>query len=439
MGLCSIFRKKSADKNYYPCRFSGIYYCVTVFIADTSSLKNRAFAYAWMNSPFIITAWIGGPIAASFLDGAGWRWGFGTFAIVGAVASCPIVFLFAWSHRKAKRMGVLQPRQPSGRSFLQNVKHYCLEFDFFGIFLAAAGLALFLLPFNIYSKQDEGWRSPMIICMLVFGIVLLVLFALYERYLAPVQFIPFHVLVDRSVMGSSIVIVLIFIAWSIWNSFFSSFLQVVTGLSVVEASYVGNIYNLVACFWGLIVGVLIRWTGRYKWLALYFAAPLNILGVGLLIYVRQPQSGVGAIIGSQILVSLAGGTLVICDEMAAMAAVKHQHIAVVLALHLMFSSIGGAIGSSVSAAIWTSVFPQQIINNLPPETQDQALTIIGSMEEQLNYPFGDATRTVIVEAYVEAQKIMLISATSFLVVSVFAIAVWRDLPVKNVKRKGVVV
>lgn len=78
------------------------------------------------------------------------------------------------------------------------------------------------------------------------------------------------------------------------------------------------------------------------------------------------------------------------------------------------------------------------MDNLPPETKDQALTIIGSLEEQLNCPFGDATRTVIADAYVDAQKIMPISATAFLVLSVFAIAVLRDPPVKNVERKGVV-
>ena len=34
------------------------------------------FAYA--SSPYIITTWIGGPLATAFLNGPGFHWGFGT-------------------------------------------------------------------------------------------------------------------------------------------------------------------------------------------------------------------------------------------------------------------------------------------------------------------------------------------------------------------------
>ncbi|KAK2608505.1 hypothetical protein QQS21_002967 [Conoideocrella luteorostrata] len=442
MAACQNVQTYAAAQVFYWIGFNGVGYSLQVFIADTSELKNRAFAFAFINSPFIITAWTSGPAAEAFLANGGlqgWRWAFGTFCIVVPVVTAPIFALFLWNNRKAKRMGVLAPKEPSGRNAFQSIKHYCVEFDVIGLLLAAAGMALFLLPFNIFSYQAQGWRAPMIICMIVFGVVLLVVFALYEKFLAPVKFIPFKLLVDRTVMGACILVAVLFIAFYIWDAFFSSFLQVVVGLTVTEATYVGRIYNVGSCFWGLVVGVLIRWTGRFKWLALYFGVPVNILGVGLMIHFRQGDVGVGYIVMAQIFIAIAGGTLVICEQMAVMAAVSHKHVAVVLALLSMFSNIGGAIGGSVSAAIWNGVFPPKIYEYLPAETQGEALLIIGNITKQLSYPNGSPTRVAIVQAYGEAQKIMMTSATSLLVLTIVAVGMWRDIKVKDFKRdRGVV-
>jgi hypothetical protein len=69
----------------------------------------------------------------------------------------------------------------------------------------------------------------------------------------------------------------------------------VQDLSITEASYVGNIYSIGACFWSLIVGLCIRWSGRFKWIALYFGLPVTILGVALMVHFRQPNQNIGYI------------------------------------------------------------------------------------------------------------------------------------------------
>ncbi|EGX91445.1 siderophore iron transporter [Cordyceps militaris CM01] len=440
MAACQNVETYAAAQVFYWVGFNGIGYSLQVFTADTSALKNRAFVFAFINTPFIISTPTSGYAADGFLNlgPQGWRWAFGAFSIIVPVVVSPIFFLFLYNHRKAKRIGVLPPRQPSGRTLLQSLKYYTIQFDVVGILLALAGMALFLIPFNIYSYQKEGWRSPMIICMLVFGVVILVLFALYEKFLAPVKFIPFELLVDRTIIGACLTVSLSFISFYIWSAFFSSFLQVVTGASIVQATWVGRIYNLGSCFWGLIVGVLIRWTGRFKWLSFYFGAPLQILGVGLMIYFRQPGRSLGYIVMAQVFISIAGGTLVICEQIAIMAAVAHKHVAVALALLAMFSSIGGAIGSTVSAAIWTGVFPQKLEEYLPEEAKQNATMIIASLPVQLSYPVGSAVRVAIEKAYGDAQRIMMISATCILIGTIFTVAMWRDLKVKDFEHRPAV-
>ena len=199
--------------------------------------------FAFISSPYIATTWIGGPLATAFYNGPGFRWGFGVFAIIEPLVAMPILALFLYNYRKAKRAGVMPPREDSGRTAFQSIKYYLIEFDVVGLILICGGLALFLLPFSLYSYQPNGWQSPMVICMIIFGGLLLIGFGLYEKYVAPKTFLPFHLMTDRTVIGAYILAAVFFVEWYIWNSFFSSFLQVVNNLSITEASYVGNIYR----------------------------------------------------------------------------------------------------------------------------------------------------------------------------------------------------
>jgi hypothetical protein len=350
-----------------------------------------------------------------------------------------LYMLFQWNYMKAKKAGLV-PKNEVNRTFVESIKHYLIEFDAVGLLLITAGLALFLLPFSLYSYQKDGWKSAMVICMIIFGFLLLIAFALYEKYYAPVKFIPFELLTDRTVLGACILAGTIFVSFYIWDSYFPSFLQVVNNLSVTEASYVVNIYSIGSCFWALIVGVVIRRTGKFKALALYFGVPLTILGVALMIAFRQPDVNIGYIIMCQIFIAFAGGTLVICEQVAAMAAASHQQVAVVLAVEGMFANVGGAIGSTVAAAIWTGIFPGRLLRHLPEDAKGDAATIYGSIVTQLSYPVGSPVRIAIQQAYGEAQRYMLIGGSTVLVLSMISVAVWRDIDVRNHKQvKGLVI
>ncbi|PGH13038.1 hypothetical protein AJ79_03875 [Helicocarpus griseus UAMH5409] len=439
MAGCNGVQTYAAAQVFYWVGYNGMTYTISIFIADTSQLKNRAFMFAFVSSPYIATVWVGGPLATAFLNGPGWRWGYGAFAIITPIITFPLYAVFAWNYNKAKKAGLVPVRE-SNRTLIQSIKYYCIEFDILGILLLAGGLALFLLPFSLYSYQADQWRSDMIICMIIFGGLLIIAFALYEKYLAPVCFIPFNLLVDRTVLGACILAASLFVSFYIWDSYFPSFLQVVNNLSITHASYIVNIYSIGSSFWSLVVGVLVRWSGRFKWLALYFGVPMTILGVGLMINFRQPDVNIGYIIMCQIFIAFAGGTCVITEQVAAMAATSHQYVAVVLAVEAMFSSIGGAIGQTVAAAIWTGVFPQRLAAYLPAEEKDKASAIFADLVAQTSYPVGTPARDAINRAYGEGQKYMLIAGTAVLAISVVATAVWRDIKVKDFRQvKGRVI
>jgi MFS family permease len=245
--------------------------------------------FAFTSCQYIATVWITGPLAQAFIDGPGFRWCFGAFAIITPVIHFPLFALFMYNYHKAKKLGLMPVRPDSRRSILQSIWYYTVQFDVFGLLLACASLALFLLPFSLYSYQGDGWKSPMIICMIIFGGLLMTAFAVWERYFAPVTFIPYELLADRTVLGACILAAVSFVEFYIWDSYFSSFLQVVNNLNLTKTGYIVNIYSIGSCFWALLAGYWIRVTGRFKAIALWFGVPITILGVALMVVFRQPD------------------------------------------------------------------------------------------------------------------------------------------------------
>lgn len=437
MAACNNVEAYAAAQVFFTVGNNGLQYSLSVFVADTSSLRNRGLMQAFASSPYMITCWLAGPISSAYLKGPGWRWCFGTFAIIVPVITLPLFGLLVYNYAKAKKQGLV-PTRESQRTAWGSFLYCCREFDALGLILLSAGVALFLLPFNLYTLQAQGWRSPLTICLLVFGIVLLIVFAVWERFFAPVTFIPYSLIFDRTVFGAEILSATLFFGYYCcyycWNSYFSSFLQVVNDLSVTDASYVVQVYTVGTVMSSLAVGLLIHYTGRYKPVCLYFGIPLSILGMGLMIHFRQPDGNIGYIVMCQIFISFAAGTIVICDEIAIMAAASHQHIAVVLAVLGLFGSIGGAVGLTVAAAIWQSVLPKKLAKYLPASELPNLPSIYEDITVQLSYAVNKSTRIAIQHAYGDGQMIMLTVGTAIWALGIVAVVIWKDIRVIGIKQ-----
>lgn len=291
------------------------------------------------------------------------------------VALCALFFR---NHYRAKKSRSLPSTH---RKFnLKILKQYAIDIDLVGILILAGGMALFLLPFSLWSYQGKKWRSPMIICMITFGGVLLVAFALYERFLAPVPFVPFCLPLDRTV-------------------------------------FFGVLMLQMAC------RVLCHPThaaGR---------GPNDPFPLRPFQYrVRRHDADL-----QYIYKAFAGGTIVICGEMAMMAPSDHQHIAAIIAILDFFSTIGSAIGQTVATVIWTGVFPDKKLRKyLPSDASIQ--TIHGPPLAQMARPKGTPYRDGVNTAYSDTQRIMLIVSTVILALGLVSAAFWRDIKVKDFKQ-----
>lgn len=210
----------------YYIGYDGMYYVMTVFIADTTRLKHRILMLAISQTPFICTAFTTPYAVSSFVSGAGWRWGYGTFAIVTPVACLPLCGIFLYYQRKAEKMGLYKRTESPVRGWYQTIVHYWIEFDMVGVFLLCAGFVLFLLPFSLATSVAGQWKSASIISMLVIGFVILCLFPVWERFGASKPFLPWDKLKDRTVFGSVLCISSLYAAFYCWNLYYYTFNQV---------------------------------------------------------------------------------------------------------------------------------------------------------------------------------------------------------------------
>ncbi|KAF4537706.1 putative abc multidrug transporter protein [Lasiodiplodia theobromae] len=432
MAVCDNVQTYAAAAVFYKIGYTGIGYVIDVFVADTSSLRNRGLIMAVNSTPYLATAFAGPAAAEKFYYGAGWRWGFGCFSIVIPAICLPMAGLFMYI-RKQARLNGFAPRKASGRTLWESTKHYFVEFDVIGMLLVTGGFSLILLPLTIATYQERKWESASIIAMIVVGGVLVIAFAVWEKWFSPVSFVPFEVLVDRTVLPACLVSSCLFVASACWSSYFSSFLQVALYQTISQAGYVGSIYSLGSCVWAFVTGSAIRYTNHFKWLAMV-AAPLVVCASGLFIKYRQPGESVQSIIGVQIFMTIGAATLVVTEQMAVMTAAKHANVAVCIALLSLFTSIGSGIGSGVSGALWTNIFPNKLAEALPDASAKTIAQIYGSLVVQRKYAKGTAMRDGINWAYGVAMKYQSIAAMAILILTIPLVMCWKDYNVKETRR-----
>ena len=309
-----------------------------------------------------------------------------------------------------------------------------------GAFLLMAAWVLFLLPFSLTSYRRAQYKSVTFIAMLAVGFALFFVFALWEKFFARARFVQYDLLVNRTVLGACFMAAILNMSFSSWDLYFYYYCMVVYNLNTSMTGYMTQIYNVGSCLWGPLVGVWFRVTKDFKYTCLFFGLPLMILGAGLMIYFRGQSDDIGYLIMCQIFIAFAGGTLVIGNEMAVMAAADREGVPMMLAFIGLFSSLGNAIGQAIGAAINSNVFPDRLHQALPAASKADYLTIFnGGNTLQITYPVGSPVREAIKYAWGQSQQYICIAATAALGLGIPSVAVWKNYRLDKQQNKGLVV
>lgn len=196
-----------------------------------------------------------------------------------------------------------------------------------------------------------------------------------------------------------------------------------------------NAYSLTSTVLAPLVGLWLRYYGRYYWPAVS-GLPFSILGTALLIHFRYPGQKLGYVVMCQVFQGIAGAVFAMCGPLAIMTEVTHSEIAAVLAMHGLFASMGQAIGFAISGAIWTNDLYKELYKALPADAKDQAATLYGDISAQKADPIGTPVRDAVIHAYGVVQRQMVIAGCALLPFIVVCVFIWHNKPITKKQVKG---
>ncbi|KFZ17872.1 hypothetical protein V502_04377 [Pseudogymnoascus sp. VKM F-4520 (FW-2644)] len=398
----------------YQVGYTVIMLLAEVLIGDLTSLRSRLFFSYIPAAPFIINTWVSGDVTSAVLKDSNWRWGVGMWAIIFPICAMPLLITLLLAGRRADRAGTLAsfktPFQALG--WKQLAIELFWQLDVIGIILIIAVFALILVPLTLAGGVKETWKTAKIIAPLVFGVLTIPIFILWEKNCKH-PMVPFRLLKDRGVWSALLVAIMLNTAWYMQGDYLYTVLIVAFDESVKSATRISSLYSFVSVITGIITGVVVRFV-RYLKPFIVVGTALFTVAFGLLIHFRGGTGGANhsGIIGAQILLGIAGGLFPYTTQASIQAATKHEHLAVITALFLANYSVGGAFGNAISGAIWTQVLPSKLASKLSAVTPDASIAVSAYGDPFTfiaSYAVGTPERAAVIGAYQETQRLLCIT------------------------------
>ncbi|KAH9912103.1 MFS general substrate transporter [Epithele typhae] len=408
------------------CYAIGLQLLTSVIIADITTLKWRGLVSGMTSIPFLFNAIIGSKLADAVL-----KPGDAMFAILVPAALLPLILTLFWGERKAKQLGLVET-PPPGEDIVHHVKAgwaqrawlLAEQLDLVGLLLLATAVACILLPMTLARKGKSSWADPSMVAMFVCGWVLLPVFVLWDLRYAKRPVIAMRFLANRTVVCAAWIGFFDFLSFFLTFTYLQSFVLVTKPWSMTNVFYFGQAQTVGLTLFGIAAGIIMRFTHRYKPL-LIIGLCIRIAGVALMIHARSDVGTDASLVWTQVLQGLGGGFAAVCSSVGAQASVPHADVAMVIALVLLWTEIGGGVGGSVAGGIWAAVMPGKLKEKLPELSEAERAALFGSITDVRKRPLSHPVRAGVVAAYSDTMEIMVVVAT---VLSVIPLALSFLMP-----------
>lgn len=396
----------------YQTGYTMLILLIEVIVADITSTRARLFFSYVPALPFLVNTWISADVASAVLQGPGWEWGIGMWAIIMPVCALPLVISLWAVSRRAKRQGLLGNYASSFRQL--GFRSLALELfwllDVVGVVLVVAVLDLILVPLTIAGGDSSKWSEAHIIAPLVIGTLCVPAFVLWELW-APHPLVPFGDMKDRSVWAAMGIALFLNFAFTMQSDFLYTVLLVAFDFTTESALRIVQLYSFTSVIVGTVIGLAVYRIRRLK-VFVVAGTVLYMAAFGLLIHYRGSANGAAraGVIGAQVLLGIAGGMFPYPTQASLQVSARHENMAVLTGIYLATYNVGSALGNCVSGAIWTQVLPSKLSENLDPINSTLASAIYSSpLLNYGNYAVGTPERTAIIASYQSVQKLLTIT------------------------------
>jgi MFS family permease len=413
---------------FYSAGSTGLQILQQVFIADTSDFLNRALFSSLPDSPFLVTVWIGPAIAGVILANSSWRVGYAMWAIILPAAFLPLAMSLFFNGRKAEQLGLLAKKRhgdprTDNESRRAAARRLFDELDIGGTLLLSAGLALILVPLTLVSRSSSGWHDPKLLVMILTGLVLLMLFPVWESRpdLAPHPLLPLPLLRSRTFCAGCALGFFYFAVFYIAvQPYFYSYLLVALNLPVSLAGPITQTFSFASTIAALLASLLIRRLAVPRPRPFILAgAALYTLAIAVLLRTRTRSASVASLFAAQTGLGAGAGLMHVATQLIVQAAassdVPHrgsqaraqQYVGVATASFLTLVQVGAAVGSAVSGAVWGKLVPAKLLEYLPEHVKGEAAKIYASVVVACSYAWGSPEREAIARSYQETITVLL--------------------------------
>jgi hypothetical protein len=194
--------------------------------------------------------------------------------------------------------------------------------------------------------------------------------------------------------------------------YFSSYLLIVQNKSVTAAGNITRVFSFSSTISSLAVSLVIKYTGHYKYYVTV-GSSIYLMGMGIMLHYRNEDATSATLVGTQIAIGVGGGLLNVPVQLGVQASASHQQVAAVTTVWLTLLEVGGAVGSAISGAIWSTYIPRKLQQYLPKDVAASYTLIYGDITKSadyITYPSGSPSRIAINRAYQETMRLLLIGA-----------------------------
>ncbi|KAG5987818.1 hypothetical protein E4U54_004863 [Claviceps lovelessii] len=234
-----------------------------ICISDLFSIRKRGMYFGMLGCVWAVASALGPVLGGVFTTKVSWRWCFYINLPLASIVLVILVFV----------LKLHNPRTP--------VKEGLMAIDWLGGLLIIGGTLMFLFGLEFGGVQHP-WRSATVICLIVFGLVTIGLFVMYESRIAKYPIMPASLFRYQTSIAAFFLAFLhafTFMGPAYWLPLYfqavMGFTSLLSGVSVLP-------YVLSMSITSALSGIAIKRTGNYK-LPIMLGLAVMTLGIGLLI------------------------------------------------------------------------------------------------------------------------------------------------------------
>lgn len=321
-------------------------------IGDIIPARQRGKYQGLMGAVFGVTS-VAGPLAGGVItDSVGWRWLFFAALPVGIVA---LVIISRFLHLDFERRDV--------------------RIDVPGIVTLSLGLTTLLLAVSL-GGSSFPWVSAPVLGLFGAGVVLLVAFGVIEVR-SPEPVLPLGLFRNSIFTWSNIATFGLSMAMFGAIIYIPIYAQGVLGVTATGSGFILMPLMLAMIVLGILSGLFITRTGRYKELML---VGVVLVGVGYLVLARMDADSTALTLTSAML--LLGTGLGMAQQQYTLLvqnAVSRRDLGVATAATQFFRNVGSTIGIAVFGTLMTAGMGEAIARHLPDDVGDLPAVDVGSV------------------------------------------------------------